>query len=68
MANIEIKKEEGGVCCASCLAMNFDSVVYPAAKRVETLYSVRVGNMCFDLCEDCKKKLCELLNATAENF
>lgn len=68
MANIEIKKEEGGACCSSCLAMNFDSVVYTAAKRVETLYCVRVGNMCFTLCEDCMKNLSEQLNAAVENF
>ena len=63
---IEIKKEDGGACCSSCLAMNFDSVIYSGAKRVETLYSVRVGDMCFDLCEDCMRKLSEQLSLTIE--
>jgi hypothetical protein len=65
MANIEIKKVEGIANCGSCLAVNFDS---PIGKRTETVYSVRIGNMAFPLCEDCLKQLSEQLNAAVESF
>ena len=65
MKDIKIKEIKDGIfSCNSCGARTYVPSVFPndGKRKVDTLYELRIGNLCIALCDECLAELADNAN------
>lgn len=63
---IEIRVASDMRCCNSCYARNYDETAAATGPRVDTIFSVQVGQTVINVCGKCARKLIQSLGEQIE--